>query len=76
MVSRARKNGLRFGWVGADAGYGKGPGFCIVLDQMGERFMVDLHSDFRVYLETPKPYIPEYASKLFTADFEIVIMSS
>jgi len=63
MVPRARKNGLRFDWVGADAGYGKGPGFCIALDQMGERFMVDLHSDFRVYLETPKPYIPEKAGR-------------
>jgi SRSO17 transposase len=26
---------------------------------MGERFVVDLHSDFQVYLEPPKPYIPE-----------------
>jgi SRSO17 transposase len=59
IVCRARKNGLRYAWVGADAGYGKGPGFCIALDRMGERFVVDLHSDFRVYLETPKPYIPE-----------------
>ena len=26
IVRHARKNNLRFGWVGADAGYGKGPG--------------------------------------------------
>ena len=63
IVSRARKNGLRYAWVGADGGYGKGPGLCIALDQMGECFMVDLHSDVRVYLETPKPYIPEKASR-------------
>jgi SRSO17 transposase len=59
IVSHARKNRLRFGWVGADGGYGKGPGFCIALDRMGECFVVDLHSDFRVYLEDPKPHIPE-----------------
>lgn len=63
IVAHARKNGLRFGWTGADAGYGKEPGFCVELDRMGERFVVDLHSDFTVYLEDPKPYIPEKASR-------------
>jgi SRSO17 transposase len=59
IVAHARQNGLRFGWVGADAGYGKGPGFCTQLDQMGECFVVDLHSDFSVYLDDPQPYIPK-----------------
>jgi len=62
IVSHARQNGLEFGWIGADAGYGKGPGFCLELDRMGERFVVDLHSDFPVYLEDPKPYLPEKTS--------------
>jgi SRSO17 transposase len=59
MVRQARQRGLGFGWVGADGGYGKGPGFCMALDQMGERFVVDLHSDFTVYLDDPQPYLPE-----------------
>lgn len=59
IVSHARKSGLCYSWVGADAGYGKGPAFCVALDRMGEQFVVDLHSDFRVYMEQPKPYIPE-----------------
>jgi len=63
IVVKARQKGLRFGWVGADGGYGKGPGFCMALDQMGELFVVDLHSDFTVYLDDPKPYIPEKKSK-------------
>jgi SRSO17 transposase len=63
MVRHARENGLRYGWVGADAGYGKGPGFCFALDEMGENFCVDLHSDFRVYLQDPKPYLPQKANK-------------
>ncbi len=58
IVAHARKNRLRYGWVGADAGYGKGPCFCRTLDEMGESFIVDLHSDFRVYLQDPQPYIP------------------
>jgi SRSO17 transposase len=59
IVRNARENHLRFGWVGTDAGYGKGPGFCYALDKMGETFMVDVHSDFHVYLKDPRPYIPE-----------------
>ncbi|MDZ7698411.1 MAG: IS701 family transposase [Deltaproteobacteria bacterium] len=63
LVQHAQKNGLRYGWVGADAGYGKGPGFCFALDEMGETFCVDVHSDFRVYLEDPKPYLPQKVNK-------------
>lgn len=63
MVEHARSGGLRFGWVGADAGYGKGPGFCLALDNIGQRFVVDVHSDFHVYLDDPEPRIPEPKSK-------------
>jgi SRSO17 transposase len=63
IVRHGRRNNLRFGWVGADAGYGKGPGFCFALDEMGETFVVDLHSDFHVYLEDPKPYVPQKTNK-------------
>ena len=63
IVRHGRENKLRFGWVGADAGYGKGPGFCFALDEMGETFLVDLHSDFHVYLQDPQPYLPEKTNK-------------
>jgi SRSO17 transposase len=59
IVRHGRENKLRFGWVGADSGYGKGPGFCSALDEMGETFVVDVHSDFHVYLQDPQPYIPK-----------------
>jgi len=55
IVDNARQNGLRFGWVGADAGYGKGPGFCLELHRRNHLFVVDVHSDFSIYLEEPKP---------------------
>ena len=63
IVGHARENGLSYGWIGADAWYGKGPGFCISLDEMGERFVVDVHSDFHVYLKDPTPYLPQKANK-------------
>jgi SRSO17 transposase len=53
IVEQARISRLNYGWVGADAGYGKGPGFCIALARMSEIFVVDVHSDFFVYLEDP-----------------------
>ncbi len=58
IVENARQNRLNYGWVGADAGYGKGPGFCLALDKMSETFVVDVHSDFFVYLTDPSPYLP------------------
>jgi SRSO17 transposase len=58
MVVHGRELGMRFGWVGADAGYGKGIGFLRSLHTMGETFMVDIHSDFQMYDNNPKPYIP------------------
>jgi len=63
MVHHGRETGLRYGWVGADAGYGKGPGFCFALDEMGKTFVVDIHSDFHVYLKDPKPYLSQKANK-------------
>lgn len=62
-VTHARENGLHFGWVGADAGYGKGPEFMFALDDQGETFMIDIHSDFTVYLDDPAPYIPAWTGQ-------------
>ena len=59
IVEHAIAQKLRFGWVGADAGYGKGPDFCLALDQLGQQFVVDVHLDLSVYLKDPQPYIPK-----------------
>jgi SRSO17 transposase len=48
QMHRARKLGVEFGWVLADAGYGKGPDFLLELDAMDERFLVVVHKDFVV----------------------------
>jgi SRSO17 transposase len=59
IVRDASDKGLEFGWVGADSGYGKGLGFCKAVDDLGKRFVVDVHRDFRVWLEDPRPRVPE-----------------
>lgn len=58
LVANTRRLGLRYAWVGADAGYGKEPQFLRDLADAGERFMVDVHATQRMYLNDPKPHVP------------------
>ena len=64
MVRHARALGRRFRWVGADGGYGKDPVFLRSLEDSGESFVVDVHKSQAVYLEDPRPAVPERRSPL------------
>ena len=59
MVRHQRALGVRFAWVGADGGYGKEPAFLRGLEAMGEVFVMDIHKDQHLYLEDPRPAVPE-----------------
>lgn len=58
LVKRARSNDLEYGWVGADSFYGRDRDFQQALARLGEVFMLDVPSDFRIYTHDPKPYLP------------------
>jgi len=58
MVRAARARGMRFGWVGIDAGYGKEPAFLRALDDTGEVFVADVHATQRVWSEPPGLHVP------------------
>ena len=62
MITNARKNGVRYKWVGCDGFYGNNPAFLRNLADDQETFMADIHSDQLIYLEDPKPYLPSYKS--------------
>ena len=62
MVFQARKNGVRFNWVGCDGFYGSNPQFLRSLDDNAETFMADVHKDQRIYIENPRPAVPEAKS--------------
>ena len=58
IVRRARARGIRFAFVGADAGYGKEPGFLRALEDAKEVFVVDVHRTQRVWTEEPGLHAP------------------
>lgn len=59
MVRHQKALGLRYAWVGGDGGYGKEPAFLRGLETMGEVFVMDIHKDQQIYLEDPRPILPE-----------------
>lgn len=63
MVDAACKNGLRFDCVASDAGYGKEPQYLRDLDDRGLTFISDVHRDQCIYLNDPKPRLPERKSE-------------
>lgn len=58
MVLAARQNGVRFKWVGFDSLYGDNPAFVRSLADNGEIFLGDIHKDYRIYHEDPRPSVP------------------
>ena len=58
IIKHARQQGLKFGWVGADAGYGKSPETFYRLRELNETFFIDVPSDFTVYLGSFQPELP------------------
>lgn len=58
MLETALQRGIDFGVVGVDGGYGKEPAVLRAVDRLGCRFVADVHSDQRIYLQDPEPRIP------------------
>ena len=62
IVRQARARGMRFAWVGVDAGYGKDPAFLRALDDAKEIFVADVPRDQRVWTKDPGLHVPEPTS--------------
>jgi SRSO17 transposase len=58
IVRQARARGMRFAWVGVDAGYGKEPAFLRALDDINEVFVADVHRTQRIWTEPPELEVP------------------
>ncbi|WP_276968652.1 IS701 family transposase, partial [Metallibacterium scheffleri] len=55
IVQHARELGVRFEWVGVDGGYGNSLEFLQSLQDQGETFLADIHSNRHIYLKDPVP---------------------
>lgn len=53
MIKAAVDNGVKFNWVGADAGYGKDPGFIADLNKLKLTFVLDVHKSQNIYFTNP-----------------------
>lgn len=58
LVREQRELGVRFEWVSVDGGYGKEPAFLRALDDMGEKFVADVHRTQMMWEENPWPCVP------------------
>ena len=72
IVRNARPHGIHFSWAGVDGGYGKEPHFLSSLDDDGEQFVADVHKDQVIYLEDPKPYVPQRKSSIGKAPSQLI----
>ena len=61
MARRARKNGVRFGWIGADSLYGHNNQFLNALEDDGEKFVADIRKDYKIWTSKPAVEIPTKA---------------
>jgi len=59
IVRRQKENGVKFDFVGADGLYGNAPHFLGSLDEMRLLFVVEIHSNERVYEQPPLISVPE-----------------
>ena len=62
IVRQSRARGMRFAWVGIDAGYGKEPAFLRALADANEVFVADVHRTQRLWTEAPAPAVAERKS--------------
>ena len=59
LVKRQKESGIKFDFVGADGLYGNAPHFLRSLDEMELLFVVEVHSNERVYEEQPLISVPD-----------------
>jgi SRSO17 transposase len=63
IVKNAIELGLKFGWAGGDAGYGKNLYFAFEVELLNKVFLIDVHKDQLIYLKEPQFQIPEYSGR-------------
>jgi len=59
MVKEQKSRNIRFDWVLGDGFYGHGSGFRAGVNELGIKYMLDIHSTDSFYLESPTLAVPK-----------------
>lgn len=62
IIDQQVTNGLSFDFIGADGYYGNDVNFASTIESLGYLYMVDIHSDQKIYLNRPELILPERKS--------------
>ena len=62
IIKHQTESGVSFDYVGGDGFYGNDASFARAIDFMGLIYMLDIHSDQKIYTEKPELYLPERKS--------------
>ena len=62
IIHQQIQNGVCFDYIGGDGYYGNDANLARAIDQMGYIYMLDIHSDQKIYLNQPELYLPERKS--------------
>lgn len=62
IIHQQVSNGISFDFIGGDGYYGNDADFASCIDLLGYLYMLDIHSDQKIYLERPDLILPERKS--------------
>lgn len=62
IIKHQLSMGITFDYVGADGLYGNDTAFARAINNLGLTYMLDIHSDQRIFLQRPELYLPERKS--------------
>lgn len=62
IIDEVLANGIDFDWIGGDGLYGHTYEFSRGLDERNLFFVLDVHKNQQIYLQTPSIYVPEQKS--------------
>lgn len=62
IIHQQIQNGVSFDYIGGDGYYGNDANLARVIDQMGYIYMLDIHSDQKIFLNRPELFLPERKS--------------
>lgn len=62
IIHQQIQNGVSFDYIGGDGYYGNDENLARAIDQMGYIYMLDIHSDQKIFLNQPELFLPERKS--------------